>query len=134
MWWYFWGAGQDDANQAIALEPKNAIAYEARATVHRTRGEREQALSDFSQAIMLNPRYAEAYYNRGLLYKERGDRAAAIADLQRARALFQHPQDVQKAEEQLHVLGVDTYSYHPAHPYYHYHTGHLPTPHGICLC
>jgi len=54
-----------DIEQAIRLNPKNAMAYANRATAKEVMGDLDGAIADYSRAIKLNPRYVAAYNNRG---------------------------------------------------------------------
>src|SRR6476620_3014216 len=49
-----------DCNQAIQLDPKNAVAYANRCAAHINKGETAEALSDCNQAIQLDPKHAIA--------------------------------------------------------------------------
>ncbi len=52
----------DDANHALALDPKSAAAYRARAQAREALGQKaEQVLSDFKKAADLDPALAEYY-------------------------------------------------------------------------
>jgi tetratricopeptide (TPR) repeat protein len=70
--------------QAIAISPKFAAAYCARAESRVAQGDLADAVADLNQAIALNPGYAEAYDNRGLTENAVGDLADAVADYDRA--------------------------------------------------
>ena len=47
-----------DCNQAILLDPKNAMAYANRCAALINKGETDQALSDCNKAILLDPKNA----------------------------------------------------------------------------
>jgi Flp pilus assembly protein TadD len=53
-----------DCNQAIQLDPKNAMAYANRCAAHFNKDEADLALSDCNQAIQLDPKNAMAFHNR----------------------------------------------------------------------
>ena len=73
--------------QAIALDPKNAAAYNNRGIAYRNLGKYAEAIADYTQAITLDPKYAVAYNNRGAAYDDLGKYAEAIADYTQAIAL-----------------------------------------------
>ncbi len=76
-----------DYNQAIALDPKYAAAYNNRGIIYDDLGNYEQALSDYNQAIALDPKDALAYNNRGIIYKDLGNYEQALSDYNQAIAL-----------------------------------------------
>ena len=55
-----------DYDQAIKLNPSNAIAFSARGVAYGNKGQYDRAIQDHDQAIKLNPNYADAFYNRGV--------------------------------------------------------------------
>jgi Flp pilus assembly protein TadD len=73
-----------DCTHAIALNRKNAIAYQRRCVAYDTVGNYKQALADCNRAIALNPHDAESYVDRGIAYAGTGHDAQAIADYRRA--------------------------------------------------
>ncbi|MEZ4662046.1 MAG: tetratricopeptide repeat protein [Caldilineaceae bacterium] len=76
-----------DYDQAIALNPEDATAYNNRSIARRDLpGELDAAIADYDQAIALNPQYATAYNNRGNAC-DQGELDAAIADYDQAIAL-----------------------------------------------
>ncbi|MEH1967180.1 tetratricopeptide repeat protein [Nostoc sp.] len=70
----------EDFNQAIELDPQNALAYNRRGDAYYRLGDYEQAQADSSQAILLNPQDANAYFDRGFAFSELGKYKEAIAD------------------------------------------------------
>src|SRR5215468_10202716 len=66
------------------VDPRTAVAFNARGGAHYSRGAVGAAIYDFSRAIELSPRFAEAYSNRGLARQSKGDWRNAIADFDRA--------------------------------------------------
>ena len=74
----------EDFNQAIELDPKNALAYNKRGDAYYRLGDYEQAQADSSQAILLNPEDANAYFDRGFAFSELGKYKEAIADYTQA--------------------------------------------------
>jgi lipoprotein NlpI len=73
-------AAMSDYDEAIRLEPKNALALNNRGTAHSDKGESDAAIADFSAAIKLNARFASAYFNRANAYAAKGEADRAIAD------------------------------------------------------
>jgi lipoprotein NlpI len=81
-----------DYNEAIRLNPNDAVAYNNRGNAYRRdKGDSDHAIQDYDEAIRLNPNYADAYYNRGLAYGAKGDQDRAIQDLNEAIRL--NPKD-----------------------------------------
>jgi tetratricopeptide (TPR) repeat protein len=76
-----------DYDQAIALDPKYAAAYNNRGAAYYAQGEYKLAIADFSKAIELAPDDPAAYNNRGLIYPDQGEYELAIADFNKAIAL-----------------------------------------------
>jgi tetratricopeptide (TPR) repeat protein len=74
-------------NRAIALNPKDAEAYNSRGNVKKRQNDLAGALADYNQAIALSPDYAIAYYNRGNIKKRQNDFTGASNDYGRALAL-----------------------------------------------
>ena len=70
-----------DIDQAIALNPENAVAYNNRAFTHLNKGENDLAIAAVNQSLSLDRQQATAYNNRGLAYSNKGDYDRAIADL-----------------------------------------------------
>jgi tetratricopeptide (TPR) repeat protein/S1-C subfamily serine protease len=74
-------------NQAVALNPRYAIAYFLRAYVKDQLNDPQGALADFNQSISLNPKDATAYINRGNLKDDLNDSQGALADFNQAISL-----------------------------------------------
>ncbi|MBD2533284.1 tetratricopeptide repeat protein [Nostoc flagelliforme FACHB-838] len=74
----------EDFNQAIELDPQNALAYNRRGDAYYRLGDYEQAQADSSQAILLNPQDANAYFDRGFAFSELNKYKEAIADYTQA--------------------------------------------------
>lgn len=74
--------------EAIELNPKNALAYEARGYyyLYYTLNYPE-SLADYNQAISLNPNNAENYFYRGTCYLNLNDLDSAKRDFEQALAL-----------------------------------------------
>jgi len=73
-----------DFNEAIELNPRDALAYLFRGKVYGALGKYNEAIVDLSKAIELNPRDVLAYYNRGKTYSLVGDSTRAVQDLSKA--------------------------------------------------
>jgi S1-C subfamily serine protease len=77
-----------DYNQAIALKPDYANAYNNRGILKDELNDPKGALADYSKAIALDPNSAKAYYNRAKLKVEKlNDLQGALADYNQAIAL-----------------------------------------------
>jgi len=76
-----------DYDQAIALQPDYAEAYNNRGIAYGAKGDLAHAIADFDQVIALDRDDAEVYNNRGIAYAAKGDFARAIADYDQAIAL-----------------------------------------------
>lgn len=76
-----------DHDEAIKLDPKNALAYNNRGNAHLAKGDYGMAVADFDMAVKLNPKFAEALFNRGLAKRGKGDWTGGDADMAQARQL-----------------------------------------------
>jgi tetratricopeptide (TPR) repeat protein len=74
-------------NQAVALNPRYAIAYFMRAIVKNRLNDPQGALADYNQNISLNPKLENAYNNRGNLKDDLNDSKGALADYNQAISL-----------------------------------------------
>ncbi|MBR8840278.1 MAG: tetratricopeptide repeat protein [Stigonema ocellatum SAG 48.90 = DSM 106950] len=86
-----WDLALADSNQAIALNPKFALAYFLRGILYQQQKKWDLALADSNQAIALSPKSALAYSIRGLLYREQKKWDLALADYNQVIAL--NPKD-----------------------------------------
>ena len=79
---------RDDDRRLTAeiLNPKMAVFYYYRATVHFYMDRYDDAITDYDLAIRLRRNYADAYYNRGLAYDGKGLLRQALDDLRKALA------------------------------------------------
>lgn len=73
--------------RAIAAEPTNISAYEARAFYYLKLERPEDALDDFSAVLALAPKYVAGYLSRGLVYSQLGQSDKARADFAMACTL-----------------------------------------------
>ncbi len=77
-----------DYNQAIALDPKYAYAYNNRGNLKDDLNDIQGALADYNQSIALDPKNADAYNNRGYLKQNKlNDMQGALVDYNQAIAL-----------------------------------------------
>lgn len=75
-----------DLDQALRLNPANAVAYGLRGAVLGRKGELDAAIADFDQAIGLNPGDNDALINRGIARERNGQYLRAIEDFGRVIA------------------------------------------------
>ncbi|HEY6419783.1 MAG TPA: tetratricopeptide repeat protein [Candidatus Binataceae bacterium] len=91
MAYYYTGnydKAQADADQAIALSPKDTELYSNRAYIYDQRGQYDHAISDLGQAIKYSRRKdGDLYYRRGYAYQEKADYDHAIEDYSEAAKL-----------------------------------------------
>ena len=78
--------GDDRRMSAEILNPKMAVFYYYRATVHYYMDRYDDAITDFDLAIRLRRNYADAYYNRGLALDGKGLLRQALGDIRKALA------------------------------------------------
>jgi lipoprotein NlpI len=76
-----------DFNQAIARDPKDAVAYYNRGIAYKAEGDLDRAIADFDRAIAINPKYMAPYFSRGRLNLFIGALPKALADLNQASEL-----------------------------------------------
>jgi tetratricopeptide (TPR) repeat protein len=81
----------DDYDEAIRINPKDAVAYFNRGTTYHSLNKKKRAIEDYDQAIRLNPEYADAYHNRGTTYRVLGQFRRAIEDYD--QAIHLNPRD-----------------------------------------
>ena len=74
-------------DQAIALKPDYASAWNNRGATLRSLGRAEEALASYEHAIAIQPAYAEAHNNRGVTLHELGRFEEAVASYDRALAV-----------------------------------------------
>jgi tetratricopeptide (TPR) repeat protein len=80
------GRVDDRTLSAETLNPKLAVFYYYRATVHYYMDRYDDAISDYDLAIRLRRNYADSYYNRGRALSGKGLQRQALADLRKALA------------------------------------------------
>ena len=85
--------GMKDFDEAIRLDPKNALAYNDRAILWREKSDVDRALADFTAAIAIDPLprsdlpglpHINIYSNRGLAWEAKGELDRAMADFDQA--------------------------------------------------
>ena len=69
-----------DCNQAIQLDPKNAMAFHNRAAGYSAKGDYDRAIGDLDQVIQLDPKNAMAYANRCAAHFNKGETDLALSD------------------------------------------------------
>jgi hypothetical protein len=74
-------------DQAIAIEPRQSLAYLNRGLAYQRSGDLDRAIADLDRAVKYARGSARAYYNRSLLLRQRGDTRRATADENRAVSL-----------------------------------------------
>ena len=93
-----------DFNEALRINPNDALAYYDRGIVRVRLGEFQGAIADYSEALRINPNSAAAYQNRGVARRESGDKPGAIQDFQKAADLFQQQGDKDSYEKAINIL------------------------------
>ena len=71
-------------NEAIQLDPDNALAYFNRGNIYANLGQYQRAIEDLDRAIQLEPDNALYYLDRGLAYADLGQDQQAIQDYNEA--------------------------------------------------
>jgi TonB family protein len=77
-----------DFTRAIALDPKNELAYKDRGFLRLQQADRPGAIDDFTQAVNINPANGEYYGLRGMARQAAGDAAGARVDFTASAAAF----------------------------------------------
>ncbi|MGH7830944.1 MAG: tetratricopeptide repeat protein, partial [Candidatus Binatia bacterium] len=76
-----------DAQRAVALNPRNALAYGGRAKVFFRQKKFDQAIEDLNKAINLNPLIYDFFQNRGAIWLAQKQAQKAEADFIKALQL-----------------------------------------------
>jgi tetratricopeptide (TPR) repeat protein len=71
-------------NQAIQIDPTDAVAYNNRGAAYGQMGNHTQQIEDCNKALQFNPKDAVAYNNRGVAYGELGNYEQEIEDCTKA--------------------------------------------------
>ena len=74
-------------DQALALDPDNALAHYAAAELHEHAGAPEAAIASLERAVTLQPDFVAAHQRLGILRGERGDADGAVAAFTRVVTL-----------------------------------------------
>ncbi|KAF0243994.1 MAG: hypothetical protein FD180_2883, partial [Planctomycetota bacterium] len=101
------GPALADANQALAFDPRNAVARARRGAAIRLRGganANNDAVGEFNAALVLDPNCGEASWRRGDLLAAIGDLEGARADLETAKSRAADPEVRRQAESTLSRL------------------------------
>lgn len=72
------------ASGAIALDPKNEVAFTNRAGAYANKGKLKEAIQDCNTAIEINPNFSLAYNNRGYALELSGQLPEAILDYEKS--------------------------------------------------
>ncbi|MBU6461155.1 MAG: caspase family protein [Bradyrhizobium sp.] len=70
-------------SEVIRLSPRDAAAYDIRATARKFIGDLDGAIADDTIAIRLAPKFGMYYGNRAITWTEKGDASRALADFNR---------------------------------------------------
>jgi tetratricopeptide (TPR) repeat protein len=70
--------------EAIRLDPDNALAHFNLGVAYQYQGKLDQAIAEYQEAISIDPDYAEAHNNLGIAYDDQGKPDEAIAEYQEA--------------------------------------------------
>ena len=73
-----------DYDQAIKLNPTDALAYSHRGAAYYRIKQKSQSIEDYTSAIALDPSLSIAYYRRGFMHYVTKDYLSAIADYNKA--------------------------------------------------
>lgn len=74
-------------DQALQLDPKNAVAYKGRADTKRNLGAMDEAIADYLKALELQPDSAPTHNNLGNAQSDKGDYQGAIASFDKALSI-----------------------------------------------
>ena len=105
------GDRDDDRRlSAEILNPKMAVFYYYRATVHFYMDRFDDAITDYDLAIRLRRNYADAYYNRGLALDGKGLLRQALGDLRKALTCnaFAIPASPWTGEARAKIIEIET--------------------------
>ena len=80
-----------DFDQAIKLDPREALAFYNRGNAKWHNRDYEGARLDYDATLRIRPDHANAYYKRGLAWLKRGDLDRGIIDLN--KVIDMNPQD-----------------------------------------
>lgn len=75
-------------NQAIRIEPKEALFYSLRGEIKAAQGHNKAAKKDLDRAVRLNPDYFKPLLVRGITLKQMGDIKGSARDLEKSIGLL----------------------------------------------
>jgi tetratricopeptide (TPR) repeat protein len=75
-----WDEAIRAATSALALDPRNEVAYTNRAGAYSNKAMQMEAIEDCNRAIEINPNFGLAYNNRGYARYRIGQLDEALAD------------------------------------------------------
>lgn len=101
-------AALSDYDEAIKIQPKNALALNNRGTARSEAGDTDAAIADFAAAIKHKARFASAYFNRANAYAAKGEADRAIADYTAAIRYNPRNANAYIARGALYLAGGDT--------------------------
>jgi len=78
-----------DYNEAIKINPSDAVAYNNRGVEKSNLGDYKGAIQDFTKAIEINPNFESAYFNRGTAMNSLEDYIRAIENYNKANEINQ---------------------------------------------
>ena len=78
----------EDANKAVALNPKNPDVYNNRGLIYNNLKQYDSALKDYSKALELDPKNFSAYKGRGSVYFSLQQYERAIEELNKAIEIY----------------------------------------------
>jgi lipoprotein NlpI len=73
-----------DYDEAIRLDPRNALTFNERGLAFETKGDLERAITDFDRAVELRPGTGDVHYNRGRALLKSDAIERSIADFDEA--------------------------------------------------
>jgi tetratricopeptide (TPR) repeat protein len=79
-----WDGAIAAASGAIALDPKNEVAFTNRAGAYANKGKLKEALQDCKTALEINPQFPLAYNNRGYALELSGQLPDAKLDYEKS--------------------------------------------------
>lgn len=82
-----WKGALNDYSNAIAYNPKNALAYYRSGIARENLKDYRGAIVDFSKAIYLNNADGASYYERGICYHTLGNKEKCCFDLVKSSGL-----------------------------------------------
>lgn len=81
------GVPRPTPGRTMESELMDAATYVNRGITYGSKGQYDQAISDFNKALEINPTLTQAYVNRGIAYGLKGQHDQAISDYNKALEL-----------------------------------------------